>query len=169
MHGQPSTHLGGSTLAASTIAAASGGGGGLHHGGGIKMDRKHSLPSSGGGHHSLIGRDLAATAASYLGQDSFSFDQLQPHIQTSSSSVTGNITGGPSGLGMNSGNVIGHQGGTHQQGQSGSSTNIGNVSGAGSYPLQHIGAGGSAIAAAASQAIAATQQLTGRRTVSRPG
>ena len=134
----------------------------MHHGGGIKLDRKHSLPSSAGSHHSLIGRDLASVSASYLGQESFSFDQLQPHIQTSSSSVTGNITGGPSGLQMNSGNVIG-AGGTHQQGQSGSST--GNVTGAGSYPLQHIGAGGSAIAAAASQAIAATQQLTGRRTV----
>jgi len=34
------------------------------------------------------------------------------------------------------------------------------------FPLQHMGAGGSgnAIAVAASQAIAATQQLTGRRT-----
>ena len=43
-------------------------------------------------------------------------------------------------------------------------------SGAGSsttYPLQHMGAGGNAIAAAASQAIAATQQLVpGRRTSS---
>lgn len=37
----------------------------------------------------------------------------------------------------------------------------------GTYPLQHMGAGGNAIAAAASQAIAATQQLaTGRRTSS---
>ena len=35
-----------------------------------------------------------------------------------------------------------------------------------SYPLQHMGAGGNAIAQAASQAIAATQQLTGRRTSS---
>lgn len=35
-----------------------------------------------------------------------------------------------------------------------------------SYSLHHIGAGGNAIAAAASQAIAATQQLTGRRTSS---
>ena len=35
------------------------------------------------------------------------------------------------------------------------------------YPLQHMGAGGNAIAAAASQAIAATQQLVpGRRTSS---
>lgn len=35
-----------------------------------------------------------------------------------------------------------------------------------SYPLQHMGPGGNAIAQAASQAIAATQQLTGRRTSS---
>ena len=35
-----------------------------------------------------------------------------------------------------------------------------------SYSLQHIGTGSNAIAAAASQAIAATQQLTGRRTSS---
>ena len=137
----------------------------MHHGGGIKLDRKHSLSSSAGSHHSMLGRDLAATAANYLGQDSFTFDQLQPHIQTGSSTTTGNISGGPSGLGMNSGNVIG-AGGTNQQGQPGSGAGVGNVSGAGSYPLQHIGAGGSAIAAAASQAIAATQQLTGRRTVS---
>jgi inhibitor of growth protein 3 len=34
------------------------------------------------------------------------------------------------------------------------------------YPLQHMGPGGNAIAQAASQAIAATQQLTGRRTSS---
>ena len=146
-------HLGGSTLAASTIAAASGG---VHHGSGIKLDRKLSLS----GTHCMLGRDLAATAASYLTQDTFSFDQLQPHIQAASS-VTGNISGGSS-MGLNSGNTIG-TGSLHQQTQSGNA--IGNVSGAGSYPLQHIGAGGSAIAAAASQAIAATQQLTGRRTV----
>ncbi len=37
----------------------------------------------------------------------------------------------------------------------------------GTYPLQHMGAGGNAIAAAASQAIAATQQMVpGRRTSS---
>jgi inhibitor of growth protein 3 len=35
-----------------------------------------------------------------------------------------------------------------------------------SFPLQHIGVGGNAIAAAASQAIAATQQLSGRRSSS---
>ena len=35
-----------------------------------------------------------------------------------------------------------------------------------SFSLQHIGAGGNAIAAAASQAIAATQQLSGRRSSS---
>ena len=157
MHGQPTSHLGGSTLAASTIAAA--GGGSLHHPGGIKLERKHSLPVGGG--HSMVGRDLAVTAASYLGQDPFSFDQLQPHIQTGSS-MTGSIAG-PSGLSLNSGSVVGS--GVHQQGQGGSGAAIGHVSGAGSYPLQHIGAGGSAIAAAASQAIAATQQLTGRRTV----
>ena len=34
------------------------------------------------------------------------------------------------------------------------------------FLLQHMGAGGNAIAQAASQAIAATQQLTGRRTSS---
>ena len=39
-------------------------------------------------------------------------------------------------------------------------------SAASSYPLQHMGPGGNAIAQAASQAIAATQQLTGRRTSS---
>lgn len=40
-------------------------------------------------------------------------------------------------------------------------------SGSNTYPLQHMGAGGSAIAAAASQAIAATQQFVpGRRTSS---
>lgn len=40
------------------------------------------------------------------------------------------------------------------------------LAGGHTYPLQHMGAGGNAIAAAASQAIAATQQLTGRRTSS---
>ena len=104
----------------------------------------------------MVGRELAATAASYLSQDPFSFDQLQPHIQ-SGSTMTGS-----SGLGLNSGSGAGSG---VQQGHSGNATSMGHVSGAGSYPLQHIGAGGSAIAAAASQAIAATQQLTGRRTV----
>lgn len=102
----------------------------------------------------MIGRDVAATAASYLGQDSFSFEQLQP-IQPGSN-VSGSIQSS-SGISANSGGIIG----TSQQPQQPAM----NVSGAGSYPLQHIGAGGSAIAAAASQAIAATQQLTGRRTV----
>ena len=105
----------------------------------------------------MIGRDVAATAASYLGQDSFSFEQLQP-IQPGSN-VSGNIQSS-SGISANSGGIIG----ASQQPQGVGSTAM-NVSGAGSYPLQHIGAGGSAIAAAASQAIAATQQLTGRRTV----
>ena len=148
-------------MAASTIAAASGGG--LHHAGGIKLDRKHSLPVGVGGNHSMVGRDLAATAASYLGQDPFSFDQLQPHIQTT---VTGGVTGA-SGLGISNagGTIVAGTSGIHQQGQSGSGATIGHVSGAGTYPLQHMGAGGNAIAAAASQAIAATQQLTGRRTV----
>jgi len=66
-----------------------------------------------------------------------------------------------SGISANSGGIIG----ASQQPQGVGSSAM-NVSGAGSYPLQHIGAGGSAIAAAASQAIAATQQLTGRRTAS---
>ena len=39
-------------------------------------------------------------------------------------------------------------------------------SGTSSYPLQHMGSTGNPIAQAASQAIAATQQLTGRRTSS---
>ena len=160
VHGAPTSHHSGSGLAASTIAAAGGGGGGIHHSGGIKLDRKHSLPSAGG--HSMIGRDVTAAAASYLAQDSFSFDQLQPHIQAGSN-VSGNIPS-TSGIGASSGGIIG-TGNVHQQGQGPGSSGIGNVSGAGSYPLQHIGAGGSAIAAAASQAIAATQQLTGRRTV----
>lgn len=150
LHGLPTSYLGGSTLAASTILAASGGGGGLHHAEGIKLDRKQL-----GSGHSMVGRELAATAASYLSQDPFSFDQLQPHIQ-SGSTMTGS-----SGLGLNSGSGAGS---SVQQGHSGNATSMGHVSGAGSYPLQHIGAGGSAIAAAASQAIAATQQLTGRRT-----
>ena len=110
----------------------------------------------------MLGRDLASTAASYLGHDSFTLDQVQPHMQTGSPLV-GNISGS-SGGGLGSGNVIGS--GLHQQGNLNSGSGMGNTSGAGSYPLQHIGAGGSAIAAAASQAIAATQQLTGRRTVS---
>ena len=110
----------------------------------------------------MVGRDLSATAASYLGQDPFSFDQLQPHIQTGST-MAGSMAS-TSALGLSSGSLAG-SGGIHQQGQGGSGTTIGHVPGAGSYPLQHIGAGGSAIAAAASQAIAATQQLTGRRTV----
>ena len=161
VHGASTSHHSGSGLAASTIAAAGGGGGGgIHHSGGIKLDRKHSLSSAGG--HSMIGREVAATAASYLGQDSFSFDQLQPHIQAGSN-VSGNIPSS-SGIGASSGGIIG-AGSIHQQGQAAGSSGVGNVSGAGSYPLQHIGAGGSAIAAAASQAIAATQQLTGRRTV----
>ena len=109
----------------------------------------------------MIGRDVAATAASYLG-DSFSFEQLQPHIQPGSN-VSGSIQGSP-GIGASNGGVIG----ASQQAQVAGGSGIGNVSGAGSYPLQHIGAGGSAIAAAASQAIAATQQLTGRRTVTQP-
>ena len=161
-HSQGTAYYGGSTLAASTIAAASGGG--LHHAGGIKLDRKHSLPMGVGGSHSTAGRELASMSASYLGQDPFSFDQLQPHIQTT---VTGGVTG-TSGLNISSpgGTYAAGTSGIHQQGQSGSGAAIGHVSGAGTYPLQHMGAGGNAIAAAASQAIAATQQLTGRRTAS---
>jgi len=158
VHGHSISHHGGSTLAASTIAAAGGGIGA--HGNSIKIDRKHSLPTSSV--HTMLGRDLASTAASYLGHDSFTLDQVQPHIQTGSPLV-GNISGS-SGGGLGSGNVIGS--GLHQQGNLNSGSGMGNTSGAGSYPLQHIGAGGSAIAAAASQAIAATQQLTGRRTAS---
>ena len=153
VHGNSTSHHSSSGLAASTIAAAGGSAGGIHHSGGIKLDRKHST-----GGHSMIGREVAATAASYLG-DSFSFDQLQPHIQAGSN-VSGSIQGSP-GIGASNGGVIG----ASQQAQVAGGSGIGNVSGAGSYPLQHIGAGGSAIAAAASQAIAATQQLTGRRTV----
>jgi len=154
VHGNSTSHHSSSGLAASTIAAAGGSAGGIHHSGGIKLDRKHST-----GGHSMIGRDVAATAASYLG-DSFSFEQLQPHIQPGSN-VSGSIQGSP-GIGASNGGVIG----ASQQAQVAGGSGIGNVSGAGSYPLQHIGAGGSAIAAAASQAIAATQQLTGRRTAS---
>ena len=112
----------------------------------------------------MVGRDLASTSASYLGQDPFSFDQLQPHIQTT---VTGGMTG-TSGLNISNpgGTLVAGTSGSLQQGQSGSGTTSGHVPGAGTYPLQHMGAGGNAIAAAASQAIAATQQLTGRRTAS---
>ena len=47
------------------------------------------------------------------------------------------------------------------------STSAGVPTGLSTYPLQHMGTGGNALAAAASQAIAATQQLVpGRRTSS---
>lgn len=121
----------------------------------LEMDAVPSLSASGGISNPLKENRQPKKHKKQASSMDFSlFMQNDPSFGTGTSGSSGNSTSFSPNFG------------TLQSPAAASSNAGGAASAASTLSLQHIGVGGNAIAAAASQAIAATQQLSGRRSSS---